>query len=175
MDGPAGEVLQHLGPHVAHLHHLLGDVRGRLDDAHDVAHRVVGVGADDEVRRRQEVEVEDLVADVGDALHQAAEFHRRGGRRHAEAGIGRLAGGQVMGPGADAADVADDPGHFLHRAAFAEFLKAAQRLDVHLGIADVARIIQRDGHLGVAFDPGYRLNIDNFSHNPHPLSYRPGR
>ncbi len=40
-----------------------------------------------------------------------------------------------MGPGADAADVADRPGHFLHGPAFAEFFEAAQGLDMHLGVA----------------------------------------
>ena len=39
--------------------------------------------------------------------------------------VGCLGGGQVMGPGADTADVADGPRHFLHGAAFAEFFKAA--------------------------------------------------
>lgn len=133
MDGPAGEVLQHHGTLLPHLHHLLGDIRGCLNYAHHVAHRVVGVGTDDEVRGRQEVKVKNLVADVGDALHQAAQFHRCGGRGDAVTAVCRFAGGQVMGPRADATDVADDPGHFLHRTAFAEFFKAAQRLDVHLG------------------------------------------
>ena len=45
-----------------------------------------------------------------------------------------------MRPGADAADVANDPGHFLHRAAFTEFFKAAERLDVHLSIGDVTPV-----------------------------------
>ena len=57
--------------------------------------------------------------------HQAAQFHRRGGWCHPQAGVGRLAGSQVMGPGADAAYLRGDPGHLLHRAAFAELFKAA--------------------------------------------------
>ena len=47
-----------------------------------------------------------------------------------------------MGPGTDAADVADRPGHFFDGPAFAEFFKTPQGLDVHLGIGDVARVIQ---------------------------------
>ena len=79
MDGPAGEAFQDFGAQGPVMHHLLGDVRGGVDDAQDISHRVVGVGADDEVRRGQEEEVQDLVADVGDVLHEAAEFHRGGG------------------------------------------------------------------------------------------------
>src|SRR5208337_520505 len=108
--------------------------------------------------------MQNFVADIGNALHQAAQFHRRRGRSYAETGIGCLTGGQVMGPGANATDVADSAGHLFHRAALAKFFKAAQGLDMQFGIGDIARVIQGDSYLGMAFDSRYWLNIDNFTH-----------
>jgi len=78
-----------------------------------------------------------------------------------------------MGPGADAADVADGAGHLFHRAALAKFFKAAQGLDMQFGIGDIARVIQGDSYLGMAFDSRYWLNIDDFTHAPPP--YLAGR
>ena len=169
MDGPTGKPLQHLGPQMAHVDHLLGNVRGGLEDAHHVPHRIVGVGTDDKVGGRQKVKIEDFVAHVSDALHQAAQFHRGRWRCNAETAIRRLAGDQVMGPGADAADMADRPGHLLYGPTFAKFFKAAEGLDMNLGIGNIARIIQGDGYPAVAFDPGYWLNIDDLAHAFHLL------
>ena len=64
MDGTTGKAFQDLGPQMTHVDHLLGNFRGGLHNAYDVAHRVVGVRANDEVRRGQEIKMENLVADV---------------------------------------------------------------------------------------------------------------
>src|SRR5512135_3074301 len=74
-----------------------------------------------------------------------------------------------MGPGADAADMADRPGHFFYWPALAKFLKTAQVLNMELGIDNIACIVQGDGNPTVAFDPGYWLNIDHFAHSFHLL------
>jgi hypothetical protein len=63
----------------------------------------------------------------------------------------------------------DRSGHLLYGTAFAEFLKAAHSLDMKLGVGDIASVIQSDCHLGMAFDPGYRLNINYFAHVLHLL------
>jgi hypothetical protein len=149
---------------MAHMHHFLCYVRSGLKDTHHISHRIVRIGADDKVRSGQKVEVQDLIAHVGDALHQAAQFHRSRWRCNAKATIRRFTGGQVVCPGADPANVADGSGHLLYGPTFAKFLKPTQVLDMDLGINNVACVIQGDGDLTVAFDPCYWLNIDHLAH-----------
>jgi hypothetical protein len=69
-----------------------------------------------------------------------------------------------MGPRADPADMADCPGHLFYGPTFTKFFKAAQVLDMNLGVGNIACIIQRDGYPAVAFNPGCWLNIDYFAH-----------
>src|SRR4030066_181125 len=51
-------------------------------------------------------------------MARPAQFHRGRGRRHPKDRVRGLAGGQMVGPRADAADVADDSRHFFRGAAF---------------------------------------------------------
>ncbi len=70
----------------------------------------------------------------------------------------------MMSPGADAADVTDRPRHLFYGPTFTKFFKTAQVLDMKLGIGNIARIVQGDGHPAVTFDPGYWLDVDHFAH-----------
>ena len=53
---------------------------------------------------------------------------------------------------ADAADARRDRRHLVKWPAFGEFFEAAHLGHVKLGVGDMARIVQKDVDLGVAFD-----------------------
>ena len=61
---------------------------------------------------------------------------------------------------ADAADARHQRRHFGKRAAFAEFLKAAELRNVEAGILDVAVLVEVQRDLRVALDAGYGINDD---------------
>ena len=70
----------------------------------------------------------------------------------------------MMRPGADTANMANDPRHLLCGPAFTEFFKSSQSLHMHLGIGHISGIIELDNNFRVSFDPSDRLYIDDFSH-----------
>ena len=72
--------------------------------------------------------------------------------------IGRLGGRHVVRFRADAADAVGQQGHFLHRAADAEALEAAQFRDLEIGVGDIAFVVQEDLDLAVAFQAGDGIN-----------------
>jgi hypothetical protein len=65
VDGLAGEFVQDHFGHLRILTTLLGQFGVGLDDADDVAHGIVAVGADHEIGGGQEEEVQQLVFGVG--------------------------------------------------------------------------------------------------------------
>ena len=96
------------------------------------------VGADDEVRPAQGVEVRRVVGGVEDAVEQLAELLGRRRRIDVEHGVQGLGGRHVVGLGADAADAGRQVRHVLGRPAHAELLEAAQLGDLQVGVGHVA-------------------------------------
>jgi hypothetical protein len=141
VDGLSGDHLEHLGAHVPHPDHALGDIRHGSDDADHVADRILRVGPHHEVRAGEDVEVQDMLFHVGDAVAQPPQLLPGGRDGCAEDRVRRLGRGQVVRPGAHAADPSRDARHLLDRLADAESLEAAQLDDVHAGIRDVSGIV----------------------------------
>jgi hypothetical protein len=164
MNGFAAELVQHHFGHLPHFDHPGGQFRVGLDNADHVAHGIVGFRTDDEIGGRQKKEVQQLVLSVRQGLHQLAQLGtgRRGG--YAKTVVNGLVGGQVVHPGAYAADTADDTRHFFSRLAFDEFLKTAQRHVIEPGVRHIAAVVQGDADGRVAFDAGNRLNVDHLCH-----------
>lgn len=59
-----------------------------------------------------------------------------------------------MADGANATDAGGDAWHLCETAAFAEFFKTTKFGDMKACILHMARIIEVDGDLSMAFDPG---------------------
>ena len=120
------------------------------------------VGADDEVRAAQGVEVRRVVGGVEDAVEQLAELLGRRRRIDVEHGVQGLGGRHVVGLGADAADAGRQVRHVLGRPAHAELLEAAQLGDLQVGVGHVALVVEEDVDLAVAFQPGDRIDRNAF-------------
>ena len=116
------------------------------------------VGADDEIRPAQGVEVRRVVGGVEDAVEQLAELLGRRRRIDVEQGVQRLGGRQVMGLGADAANPRRQVRHVLGRPAHAELLEAAKLGNLQIGVGHVALVVQEDVDLAVTFQPGDGIN-----------------
>ena len=82
-----------------------------------------------------------------------------------------------MGLRADAADAGRDPRHLLDRPADAELLEAAELRDLEVGVRDVPVVVEEDGDLAVAFEPGDRIDGDGLHLTRLPTSEpaRPNR
>src|SRR5271169_3556792 len=63
-----------------------------------------------------------------------------------------------MADRADAADARRDPRHFVERTAFGELLETTHLRHLEPRVTDLARVVQPDGDLGVAFDAAHRLD-----------------
>lgn len=111
------------------------------DKAEDIALRLRGVPAQQEIRRTEMKETQGVALDKLAQVHQPAEFVRR--RRDADGhdGVAGLGGRQQMAHRTDAADPRRDAGHFIVGTALAEFFKAAKLHDMELGVGDVAFIV----------------------------------
>ena len=137
------------------------------DKAEDIALRLRGVPAQQEIRRTEMKETQGVALDKLAQVHQSAEFVRR--RRDADGhdGVAGLGGRQQMAHRTDAADPRRDAGHFIVGTALAEFFKAAKLHDMELGVGDVAFIVEKDADLGVPFDAGHGINEDAFCHDSY--------
>jgi hypothetical protein len=101
---------------------------------------------------------------MGDGLHQLAQLVAGRRRGDAETAVDRLVGGQMVHPGANAADPANDVRQLLRRFAFDEFLEPPQGHVVHAGILVVASVVQPDLDGRMSLDAGDRLNGNGLSH-----------
>ncbi len=64
----------------------------------------------------------------------------------------------------DAADARHDRGHLVDRAALHDALEATELGDMEMGVHDLTLLIELDGDLGVALDPGDRIDGDGSTH-----------
>ena len=107
--------------------------------------------------------MQDLVRDIGQHLGELAELAARGRGGHAQAAVRGLVRGDVVVPGADAADAVDDTRDFLDRSAHDKLLETTQRHDLHTSIGDVAVGVEMNLEPGMAFDARDGRNADGFS------------
>ncbi len=138
-----------------HADHLAADLQADLGHhAQDVAHRRVGVRAQDEIRRRQRVEVGGVAVDVVGVVVHVAELVRE--RRHlvVEAAVHGLGARHVVAGRAHAADAGDDAGQFLDGPADDELFEAAQLRDLEVAVLDRSGVVQEDRDLPVALPAG---------------------
>ena len=127
MDSPAADELDHAVAAAARFDHLAAELEADLaDDAEDVALGDRRIGAEDDVRAAQGVEVRRVVGHEEGAVEQLAQQLRRPRRIDAVHRVGRLGRRQVVGLRADAADAVGEGRHLLDRTAHAERLEAAQ-------------------------------------------------
>ena len=123
-----------------------------LDQARRCCAGRIAVEAQQQVGRREVEEAQRVRLHELRAVEQLAQLRR--GRRDAHghdrvAGLGRR---QQMADRADAADARGDRRHLVKRPAFGELLEAAHLGDVELRVGDLARVVEIDRDLGVAFD-----------------------
>ena len=148
-DGPGGQVL----------------VEG--DDADDVPDGRVGVHAQEEVGRGEVEEVQGVGLEHLPVVHQAPHLLRRRGelaRPGADDDVHGLGRGQVVADRADAAEPLDEDRGLPVGPALDEALEAAELDDVEAGLGHLAGVVQPDGDLAVAFDPGDGFDRDLSTH-----------
>jgi hypothetical protein len=76
----------------------------------------------------------------------------------------------VVADRADAAEPLDEDGGLPVGAALDEALEAAEFDDMEPGLLDLPGVIEMDGDLPVAFDPGHGLDRDLSGHVHAPFS-----
>ncbi len=69
-----------------------------------------------------------------------------------------------MADGTDAADARHDRRHLVDRTTLGDPLEAPELGHVELGVDHLARVVEVNGDLGVAFDPGDRVDDDRLCH-----------
>ena len=149
---------------------LLADLQPDLvHHAQDVALGRRRVGADNEVRTAQRVEVRGVVGDVEGRVEHLAHLLGRRRRLDVKQRVQRLGGRHVVRLGADAADAVGDARHLLGRPADAELLEAAQLRDLEVGVRDVALSFEEDLDLAVTFEARDGINGD-LLHRAAPFS-----
>src|SRR5208282_946448 len=168
MDGLASYGFEHLGAEVAHFHHLCGNIRRRLQHADHIADGIVGVRTEQKIGSSQEIEMEDVLFHVGDAVTQLAKLLARGGWIDSKDCIASLGRGKMMRPRTYTANARRDAGEIFHRLSEAKLFEAAQFNHVHPGGVHVTGIIELNGHLGMALNAGDRLNDDCLCHGSPP-------
>ncbi len=143
------------------------------DDADDVPHGRVGVHAQEEVGRGEMEEVQGVGLEHLAVVHQAA--HLLGRRRElarpgADDDVHGLGRGQVVADRADAAEPLDEDRGLPVGAALDEALEAAELDDVEAGLGHLAGVVEADGDLAVAFDPGDGFDGDLSTHGGSSFS-----
>ena len=156
----AGGVADHLLAVLPEQHALLGRDRVGADHADDVALRHIRSETEQQVGRRQMEEVQGVGLQDLAIVHQAANL--LGGRRQrdAEHHVQRLRRGQVVRYRADAAQALHHHRHFPVGTALDELLEAAELDDVQSDLMHLVVVVEQDGDLAVAFDPGHRVDGD---------------
>ena len=147
-----------MSAHVAYFHHFSGNVGRCLQHADDVADGIVSIRTEQEIGSRQEIEVQNVLFHVGDAVAQLAQLLSSRGRLDSKDRVASLGRGQVMRPRTHTANARRDAWEVFDRAPEAELLEPAQFNDVDPGGVHIARVVELNGHLGVALDARDRLN-----------------
>ncbi len=131
-----------------------------LDEAEHVAAGRIGIHAQQQVGSGKMEETERM------RLHELGAVQKfpqhRGSFRDADGhdGVAGLHGGQQMADRADAANTRGNGGHLIEGTALGKFFKAADLGDMDLGAGHPPVVIQLDRYFGVAFDAGYRFDLE---------------
>ena len=156
--------------------HLAADLEAHLpDDAHDVPGARGRRRPDDEIRPAEEVEVQRVILEHEEVVEEFADLVA--GRRRVDVvevveGAGR---GHVVRRGTDAADALRDLRHFLGGAPDAEPLEAAQFGDLQVRVGHLARVVEEDLDLAVAFESRDGVDGDALAHTVAPVCRRRSR
>ena len=174
VDPLAAETFDDLLAEAAQRDPVPGQLRMGRHHAEQVPAGGVGVEAEQQVRGG-EVEEAQCVR-----LHDLGEVHHPpqvgAGRRglHGEDLVARLGGGDQVADRADAADPGHDRGHLVHRPALHDPLEPAELGDVEVRVGDLSGVVELDGDLRMALDPGHRVDDDLACSSPAPTG-RTGR
>ena len=136
-----------------------------LGEPEQVALCGIGVHAEQQVRRRQVEEAERVALQCLGIVHEAALALRGGRDAHAEDRVPGLGAREHVAHRADAADARHQARHLVERPAFAELLEAAElRLRGTGRVRTSPAVVEVDGDLGVALDPGHGIDEDSIGH-----------
>lgn len=171
VDALAAQRLDHLLAEAAQPDPVTGQLRVRTQHAEQVASTGLGVEAEQQIRRGQVEEAEDVgLGDLGQ-VHDAAQVDGGRGRLGGQDLVAGLGRGDQVADRADAADPGHDRRQFVHRPALADALEAAELGDVEVSVGDLAVVAELDGDLGVPLDPSHGLD-DNFAGHSLDLQIR---
>ena len=164
VDALAPDRLDHLLAEAAQPDPVAGQLRVGPQHPEQVPAGRLGVEAEQQIRRGQVEEAEGVgLHDLGQVQDPAQVGPGRGrlGGQDLVAGLGR---GDQVADRADAADAGHDRRQLVHRPALADALEAAELGDVEVGVGDLAVVVELDGDLGVALDPGHGVDDDLAGH-----------
>jgi len=128
------------------------------DQADNAANLRRGVKTEQKVGTRQLEEVHAVALNDLTHVHQFTQEFCRSRRRLTRQRIRCLCRCKMMTHRADAANARRDLRHFKIQPPFAEFLKPAKLVDMHVGMVNRIVFLHMNGHFGVTFNAGYRLN-----------------
>ncbi len=175
VDALAAQPLDDLLAPLAQLDAVPCQLRVLAGDADDVADRRVRVEPEQQVGRREVEEGQGVALDDLAQVDDPPQV-RAGGRgldgHDVVHGLGR---GDEVADRADAADAGHDRGHLVDGTTLDDPLEAAELGDVEVGIDNLAPVVELDGDLGVALDPGDGIDGDRLAHRLCSLSARTGR
>ena len=127
----------------------------------------IGVHAQEEVGRGEVEEVQGVGLEHLAVVHEPPHLLGRRGqlaRPGADDDVHGLGRGQMVADRADAAEPLDEDRGLPVGPALDEALEAAELDDVETGLGHLAGVVQPDGDLAVAFDPGDGFDRDLSSH-----------
>ncbi len=158
MNPLAAQSLQHPLPELAQLDAVARHRRMLARHAQDVALRRIGVHPQQKIGRRKIEEAERVGLDDLRQVHDAAQLLCRLRDAHRHDLVARLAGGQQVAGGTDAADARHQRRHLGEGAAFAELFKAAHLGYMEACILHLSLLVQLHRDAGVALDAGYGID-----------------
>jgi hypothetical protein len=160
VDALAGGHADHFLAELPEQHTLAGQLGVLGGESDDVAPSGLGIEAEQQVRGREMEKMQRMRLQHLAVVHQPADL--LGGRRQHGANhlVEGLAGGEVVADRADAAQPLHHHRHFPVRPALDELLEAPELDDVQSRLLDDARLVQQQGDLAVALDPGEGFDDD---------------
>jgi hypothetical protein len=99
-----------------------------------------------------------MVGDIERAVEKLAEFLGDTWWVNMEDGIKRLGRGHMMGFRTDAADALGNLWHVFSKPPFAEPLETPEFRNLEIAVGYRPLVVKENLNLGVALEPGYRVN-----------------
>src|SRR5579863_9932652 len=98
MNRLARKNLEHVSAHVADAHHTRRDIWRCLQDPDHVANRIISVGAQQEICPSEEIEVQNMLFHIGNAVAEFAQLLACRRRLHSKYRVASLGRREVMRP-----------------------------------------------------------------------------